>query len=151
MRDGENGIRVGVEGRLAAHSDELLMSSTCRHQLNQLQHQAFALHHPAYPWYLLSSGITGGTLSYWYGFSAPDRLIPSHAHRTRNTKCSLVLIPFFPHVGRWGGVLVRIWRCCHSAVGLLKMSSPVAYLGHVHRKNTTNHNGWSMEKIFEFA
>lgn len=46
MRDGENGIRVGVEGRLAAHSDELLMSSTCRHQLNQLQHQAFALHHP---------------------------------------------------------------------------------------------------------
>lgn len=26
MRDGENGTRVGVEGRLAAHSDELLMS-----------------------------------------------------------------------------------------------------------------------------
>jgi hypothetical protein len=49
MRDGENGIRVGVEGRLAAHSDELLMSSTCRHQLNQLQHQAFILPTPPIP------------------------------------------------------------------------------------------------------
>lgn len=43
MRDGEIGTRVGVEGRLAAHSDELLMSSTCRHQLNQLQNQAYTL------------------------------------------------------------------------------------------------------------
>jgi hypothetical protein len=132
---GENGIRVWVEGRLAAHSDELLMSSTCRHQLNQLQHQAFALPTPPAPDTYYHRGLRKALCHIDTDFLL--RIGWSlHTQTTPGIQNVLSFLFLFPHFGRGGGFVGRLWRCSpHSAVGLLKMSSPSAYRGHVRSTN----------------